>query len=113
MILAATIGSLIGAWVLMAFAVGIGDRRLHAFVDAHGRWFGVKVADLEKAESWFDRRQSTAVLVCRCVPVVRSLVSIPAGIRRMVPIRFTLYSSLGSLVWNTGLIVAGYALGDQ
>jgi membrane protein DedA with SNARE-associated domain len=113
MIVAATVGSLVGAWVLYGIAAWVGDARLHAFVDRHGRWFGVKVSDLGKAEAWFDKRQGTAVLICRCVPLVRSLVSIPAGFRRMDPLRFTLYTVLGSLVWNSALIIAGYVLGDQ
>lgn len=109
MILAATAGSLAGAWVLYGFASWIGPDRLRALVVKRGRWFGVKERDLDKAESWFDRRQELAVLVCRCVPLVRSLVSVPAGFRRMNPVTFTLYTTLGSLVWNTGLIMVGFA----
>jgi membrane protein DedA with SNARE-associated domain len=82
-------------------------------VERNGKWFGVKVTDLERSEAWFDRHQNIAVLVCRCVPLLRSLVSIPAGFRRMDLLLFTLYTAIGSLVWNTALIVAGYILGDQ
>jgi membrane protein DedA with SNARE-associated domain len=113
MIIAATIGSVVGAWVLYGVAAWVGDERLHRFVDRNGKWFGVKAADLERSEAWFDRHQNVAVLVCRCVPLLRSLVSIPAGFRRMDLVLFTLYTAIGSLVWNTALIVAGYVLGDQ
>lgn len=108
MILAATAGSVAGAWVLYAFAAWIGPERLRAAIVRRGRWVGVKEKDLDKAERWFDRREELAVLVCRCVPLVRSLVSIPAGFRRMAPLRFTAYTTIGSLVWNTALILVGY-----
>jgi len=109
MIIASTIGSVAGAWVLYVVAAWIGPDRVRAFVVKRGRWFGVKEKDLDKAEGWFDRREELAVLLCRCVPLVRSLVSVPAGFRRMNPVRFTLYTTIGSLVWNTALIMVGYA----
>src|SRR5690606_14990729 len=69
--------------------------------------------DLDRAEDWFDDHANVAVLICRCVPLIRSLVSVPAGFRRMAPLPFTLYTLVGSLVWNSVLIGAGYGLGDQ
>lgn len=113
MVVAATVGSVIGAWALYLIAAAIGDTRLHALVARYGRWIGVKPKDLERAESWFDNHSNTAVLICRCVPLIRSLVSIPAGFRRMNPVAFTVYTALGSLVWNAALITAGYQLGDR
>jgi membrane protein DedA with SNARE-associated domain len=113
MIIAATIGSVIGSLVLYGLAAWIGPDRLHRFVGKHGRWFGLKHHDLERAEAWFDRRASAAVLLGRCVPLIRSLVSIPAGFRRMPLLRFTALSALGSLVWNIALISAGAVLGDR
>ena len=113
MIAAATVGSMVGAWVLYGVAAAIGPERLEALVVAHGRWIRLSVHDLEKAERWFDRRAVVAVLVGRCVPLIRSLVSIPAGLRRMSLPVFSLYTLLGSLLWNTGLIGAGYLLRDQ
>lgn len=113
MIVAATVGSVIGAWVLYLLAAAIGDVRLHALVVRHGRWVGVKPKDLQRAEAWFDDHSNTAVLICRCIPLIRSLVSIPAGFRKMNPVAFTIYTALGSLVWNAVLIGAGYQLGDR
>ncbi|HWJ62381.1 MAG TPA: DedA family protein [Acidimicrobiales bacterium] len=113
MVVAATIGSVIGAWVLYLAAAAIGDVRLHALVARYGRWIGVKPKDLERAEAWFDDHSGTAVLICRCVPLIRSLVSIPAGFRRMNPLQFTIYTAIGSLIWNVVLIGAGYQLGDR
>lgn len=109
MIIAATCGSVAGAWVLYGISAWIGRDRVRAFVDRRGRWFGMKVKDIDKAEAWFDRREELAVLVCRCVPLVRSVVSIPAGFSGMRPVRFTVYTAIGSLIWNTALILVGYA----
>jgi membrane protein DedA with SNARE-associated domain len=113
MIIAATIGSVIGAWALYLIAAWIGPERLDRFLLRYGRWVGVKPQDVARANGWFDDHASKAVLICRCVPLIRSLVSIPAGFRRMDPIAFTIYTAIGSLVWNVLLIVAGYQLGDN
>ena len=67
---------------------------------------------MDKSEQWFDRRAASAVLVCRCIPLMRSLISIPAGLRRMPLVPFSLYTLLGSLVWNIA-DRAGYLLGER
>ena len=113
MIIAATIGSILGAWALYGIAAWIGPERLEHFLVRHGKWLRLTPADVAKAERWFDRRAVTAVLVGRCVPLIRSLVSIPAGFRRMNFGVFTLYTAIGSLIWNTALIGAGYVLRDN
>jgi membrane protein DedA with SNARE-associated domain len=113
MMIAATIGSVIGALILYAIAAAIGPERLRAFVERFGRWFGVKPSDLVRAEAWFDQRSTVAVLVGRCVPLIRSIVSIPAGFRRMKLTSFALLTAIGSAVWNIALIGTGAVLGDQ
>lgn len=113
MILAATIGSIVGAWVLYGIAAWIGPERMERFLLRYGKWLRLTPADVAKAERWFDRRAVVAVLVGRCVPLIRSLVSIPAGFRRMDFRVFTLYTALGALIWNTALVGAGYALRSQ
>jgi len=113
MIIAATIGSVAGAWALYGIAAWIGPVRLEHFLVRYGKWLRLTPADVNKAERWFDRRAITAVLVGRCVPLIRSLVSIPAGFRRMNFGVFTLYTAIGSLIWNTALIGAGYVLRDN
>lgn len=113
MVVASTIGSVIGALVLYAIAAAIGPERIHSFVVRFGKWFGVKESDMVRAEEWFDRRSNAAVLVGRCVPLIRSLVSIPAGFRRMKFVPFITLTAIGSAVWNIALIGAGAALGDQ
>ena len=113
MVAAATAGSVAGSWVLYGMSAAVGPVRLRAFVVRWGRWFGVKAADLDRAEGWFDRRSDAAVLIGRCVPLIRSLVSVPAGFRRMPLLRFTLLTAMGSAVWNFALIGAGALLGER
>lgn len=113
MILAATVGSVIGALIMYWIAAVIGDERLHAFTRRFGKWVQIREADLTRAEEWFDRHAMSAVLVGRCVPLIRSVVSIPAGFRRMKLIPYIAYTFLGSLVWNIALVGAGAALGEN
>jgi membrane protein DedA with SNARE-associated domain len=113
MIAAATVGAVVGALALYGISAWIGPDRLRAVVVRHGRLLGVKERDLTRAEEWFDRRSNMAVLIGRCVPLIRSIVSVPAGFRRMPIVRFTVLTAIGSLAWNTALISAGAALGDN
>lgn len=107
--LVATLGSLLGAYVL--YALGrFGGRPL---VLRFGRVLRVGEADLDRAEAWFGRWGDRVVLAGRMVPLARSIVSIPAGTMRMPIARFTLLTALGSLVWNLVLIGAGYQLGAR
>ncbi|NEG95593.1 DedA family protein [Bifidobacterium sp. SMB2] len=106
----ATIGSLVGAWVLYGVSRWIGLERLLAIAD---RVPGVSRADIEKADRWFARFGSWSVLIGRVIPVVRSLISIPAGFNAMNFARFTGWTLLGSSVWNTILIGSGYLLGEN
>jgi len=113
MMIAATVGSVVGALILYFVSAAIGPERLRGFVERFGKWFGVKGSDLVRAEEWFDRRSSAAVLVGRCVPLIRSIVSIPAGFRRMKLTSFVVLTAIGSAVWNIALIGAGAVLGEQ
>jgi len=113
MMIAATVGSVVGALILYFVSAAIGPERLRGFVERFGKWFGVKSSDLVRAEEWFDRRSVVAVLVGRCVPLIRSIVSIPAGFRRMKLTSFVVLTAIGSAVWNIALIGAGALLGDQ
>ncbi len=112
-ILAASLGSVAGALILYYTAAWFGDHRLRWLINRYGKWFAVSEADLDKANEWFDRRGALAVAICRVVPIVRSLVSLPAGLRRMNLAEFVIFTFIGSTVWNTILIVAGYVLGDN
>ena len=104
----ATIGSVVGALALYALGTWFGRARFYSLAS---KIPFVKEADIERAEAWFVRRGPLAVLLGRVVPVVRSLISIPAGIERMKLLPFTLYTAIGSALWNSVLIGAGYALG--
>jgi membrane protein DedA with SNARE-associated domain len=91
----------------------VGPIRVRAITIRYGAWIGFGESDLDRAEAWFDRRSRSAVLLCRCVPLIRSLISIPAGFRRMPLGAFIIFTLLGSLAWNTVLIIAGYLLAEQ
>lgn len=104
----ATIGSVAGALSLYALGAWFGRARFYSLAS---KIPFVKETDIERAEAWFVRRGPLAVLLGRVVPVVRSLISIPAGIERMKLLPFTLYTAIGSALWNSVLIGAGYALG--
>ena len=108
-LVASTVGSLLGA-VLLYEAARRGGR---PFADRFVRFAHQDPAKLDDAERWFRRRGSVMVLVGRCIPGVRSLVAIPAGVLRMQRGRYVVLTLIGSGVWNTVLIGAGYALGSQ
>ncbi|MFB9235391.1 DedA family protein [Plantactinospora siamensis] len=108
--LAATAGSLGGALLLYWLGRAVGEDRLKRWLDHVPL---VDADDLERADRWFDRHGSWAVLIGRLVPVVRSLISIPAGADRMPLPRFILLTTIGSGVWNSLLVGLGYALGSQ
>jgi membrane protein DedA with SNARE-associated domain len=113
MLLAATIGSVLGAWLLYGVTAAIGPDRFDQFVLRYGKWVRITPEDLAKTDAFFDKYAAPAVLIGRCVPLIRSLVSIPAGFRRMPFAAFTLYTAIGSLIWNGALIGAGYLLRDR
>lgn len=109
-ILAATVGSVAGALILYGAGARLGRHRLRRIVD---RLPLVNLEDLERAEGWFDHHGGRAVLLGRFVPVVRSLVSVPAGVERMPLVPFTVYTALGSVGYNSVLVLLGYLLGSQ
>ncbi len=109
-ILWTTAGSVAGALALYYLGAWLGLPRLRRIAD---RMPFVTASDVDKADEWFDKHGTKAVFAGRMVPVVRSLISIPAGVSGMPVLKFTLYTAAGSLVWNTALILAGYALGEN
>ncbi|RJL31843.1 DedA family protein [Bailinhaonella thermotolerans] len=106
----ATAGSLVGALILYGLGRLVGHDRAERVLD---RLPLVDVEDLDKAENWFRRYGGKAVFFGRLAPVVRSLISIPAGTERMPVTRFCLLTTLGSLLWNTTFVLLGYGLGTQ
>jgi membrane protein DedA with SNARE-associated domain len=112
-ILAATAGSVAGALVLYGLAAWLGEDRVRGILDRHGKLIHLSGKDLDQADGWFDRHGAKAVMLGRLAPIVRSLISVPAGLRRMPLPRFVLYTSIGSTVWNGALIGIGWILGDR
>ncbi len=112
-ILAATMGAVAGALILYYAAYWFGEARLRWLIRKYGKWFAVSERDLDSANAWFDHHGYKAVFLCRMVPIVRSLVSLPAGLRRMNLVPFIAYTAIGSGLWNSLLIVAGWWLGDN
>lgn len=109
---AATMGAVAGALVLYALGHWLGYERVHRLCGR--RWFVVSSQkDLEKGLALFERWGNWFVLGGRCIPIVRSLISIPAGIARMPLLRFTALSALGSGVWNALFVSLGFALGER
>jgi membrane protein DedA with SNARE-associated domain len=107
---AATAGSVAGALALYAAGATLGRDRLCRIAD---RVPLTGTQDVERAEAWFDRHGATAVLTGRLVPVVRSMISVPAGVERMPLGRFVLLTAVGSAGYNSVLIGAGYLLGSR
>ena len=108
-ILFATLGSVLGALFLYAVGRALGPRRSHAFLD---RLPLVETHDVDRTFAWFERHGRWAVFLGRMVPIVRSFISVPAGVVRMPLGRFVLLTAAGSLIWNTVLVTLGVAAGD-
>lgn len=109
-LIAATAGSVLGALALYGFGRVLGEERLRRWLD---RIPLVDASDLDKADRWFGRHAKSAVLFGRMAPVVRSLVSVPAGANHMALGQFTLLTTIGSGAWNALFIGAGYLLGSR
>ncbi|WP_243719693.1 DedA family protein [Actinomadura sp. KC06] len=105
-----TAGSVLGALVLYGIGALIGRDRIRALV---ARLPLVKLSDLDRTEAWFARHGAKAVFFGRMIPIFRSLISVPAGVERMRMTTFLIYTGLGSLLWNTTFVLAGYGLGDN
>lgn len=113
-ILFSTVGSIIGAVVLYGVGRIFNKERLMKIVSGRiGKILRLKAQDIESAEAWFAKRGNGAVFFCRFVPIVRSLISIPAGMSGMAVTPFLLYTTVGSFIWNTVLVVIGSIVGEN
>ena len=112
-IIAGTIGSVLGALPLYYCGRRLGAERLKRFAGRHGRWLALSSGDIDRANGWFDRHGAKAVLLCRLVPGIRSLISIPAGINRMRLLPFLFFTTVGAAIWTSVLACAGYFLGSN
>lgn len=109
-IVAATVGAVAGALVLYWAGAALGTDRLRAMAE---RTPLMDADDVDRAQGWFDRHGRSAVLIGRVIPGVRSLISIPAGVARMPMVAFLGYTTLGSAVYSTALILLGHQLGQR
>ncbi len=112
-IIATTIGSVAGALFLYAMGYAFSEERLEQLVGKYGKYVGLYVKDLQKTASWFERHGAQLVFFGRLIPLIRSLVSIPAGLTKMNLSKFIIFTTLGSGIWNTIWISLGFYLGDK
>lgn len=114
MIVASTLGSFLGAIILYYIGKIFNKERLKKIVNGRlGKILFLKENDIDKADEWFDNKGNKSVFFCRFVPIVRSLISIPAGMSEMPMGKFIIYTICGSMIWNTVLICLGYRLGSN
>jgi membrane protein DedA with SNARE-associated domain len=104
-----TLGNVVGSWI--AYWVGLRGGR--ALIERWGRYVFLRPHELDRAEAWFARHGHAAVFVSRLLPVVRTFISLPAGVAQMPFGKFTLYTFVGCLPWTFALAGVGYALGGQ
>jgi len=108
-----SMGSMAGALVFYALGYLFGEPRVRFLMRRYGRWLMLSEADLDKALEWFDRYGERVIFFGRMVPIVRSLISIPAGIASMNLAVFCLYTAIGTGIWSFLLTFAGYLLGKS
>jgi membrane protein DedA with SNARE-associated domain len=110
-LLAGTLGSVFGSLVLYYFGMWADDHIIRALVRRYGRFMLLSEDDLDRALAFFDRHGEAVVFFGRFIPLVRSLISIPAGMDRMPLGKFLFFTTLGAVIWNAGLTLSGVMLG--
>ena len=109
-----TLGSLLGAIVLYYIGKILNKERLKKIVSGKvGKILRLKTKDIDKADEWFDTKGNKTVFFCRFIPIVRSLISIPAGMSEMPMGKFLIYTIAGSLIWNAVLTILGSSFGEN
>ncbi|MEA2341533.1 MAG: hypothetical protein QOG11_1610 [Solirubrobacteraceae bacterium] len=108
-VLVGTVANLVGSWI--AYAVGYYGRL--ELLERHGRWLHIKPSHLAWADRWFERYGAPAVFFSRMLPVVRTFISLPAGVARMPILRFSVLTFVGALPWNFALVLAGKSARDN
>lgn len=113
-ILVATMGSLIGGIILYYIGKIFNvDTLIKIVKSKYGKLLRVKPKDIKAADKWFDEKGNKTVFFCRFIPIVRSLISIPAGMSEMPMYKFIIYTFCGSAIWNTMLVLVGAFAGDK
>jgi membrane protein DedA with SNARE-associated domain len=109
----ATIGSMTGAIVLYGVGRLVPMEKLEWIIGKWGCVLGLKKEDMKRAKSWFTRRGTSTIFFCRFIPIVRSLISIPAGMAHMRRDKFLLYTAFGTAIWNVVLVCLGAFAGAR
>lgn len=112
-IVAATAGSVVGAMILYSIGTLLDVARLEKIVDRWGQLLRLTRKDIHRADAWFDKYGPWTVLICRLIPLIRSLISVPAGMSNMNFPLFILLTVIGSLIWNVALVSLGATVGDN
>ncbi len=112
-VLAGTVGSVVGALPWYGIAWYVGTDRLAGWMKDHGHWLGADEKTVHRADAWFDRYGEWAVLGCRMVPGLRTLISVPAGFSEMPMMKFLIYTTIGTAGWSLILALLGYWLQGQ
>jgi membrane protein DedA with SNARE-associated domain len=106
---AGVLGNLVGSWI----AYGVGRAGRLELVERHGRWLHITPKNIAWADRWFARYGDAAVFFSRMLPIIRTFISLPAGIAKMPFVRFTLFTLAGCVPWVLGLAIAGEAVGHE
>lgn len=112
-LLSGTSGAVLGGWVLFVFGKKLGIKKLNLFIKKYGKYFFLEKTDLQKALGRFEKNGEKIVFLGRLIPGIRSLISIPAGIKKMHTLRFLIYTTIGSFIWNAILLFSGFYLGKS
>jgi len=112
-ILAAGAYGALGNTIGSAIAYGVGMWGGRPFLEKYGKYLLISRRDLDLADRWFNRSGSWSIFTSRLLPVVRTFISLPAGIARMHFVKFLVYTFLGSFIWSAGLAYGGYLLGEN
>ena len=110
-IIAGTIGSVLGALPLYYLGSRLDETRLNRLTERYGKYLLITPKDIISAQAWFDRHGKTVVFFGRMIPAIRSLISIPAGMARMSLLPFLMLTAMGSMIWSALLAYAGFVLG--
>ena len=108
-VIAGVLGNLVGSWI----AYGVGRAGRVELIERHGHWLRLKPSHIAWADRWFERYGAAAIFFSRMLPIIRTFISLPAGVARMPFMRFTLLTLAGCIPWVLGLALAGEAVGHN
>lgn len=107
------VGAVLGALVLYGIGAWIGEERIYRLINKYGKYIGIKTKDLDKTVTWLNKYGNWAIFIGRFIPIVRTLISLPAGITKMNIPLFIVLTAIGTGMWNILLIILGMTLGSH